>query len=104
MTPAMFFEPGRGGLILDVGIGIGSSVGFHLNLFRLREDMLLRLLLVKVALDCVQDTVDELSGLVRRKPAGNFQSFVDCYRAGCGFVKELIDSKSENIAVDDRHT
>src|SRR5258707_14581458 len=97
MMPAMFFEPRRRGLILDVGIGIGSSVGFHLNLFRLREDILLRLLLVKVALDCVQDTVDELSGLVRRKPAGKFLNFVVCYVRGGGFGKERIATKAAEI-------
>src|SRR5215472_6452173 len=81
-------------------IVLGGTFGFGRGAFRRQ---LLRLLLVKIALDSVEDTVDELGGFVSRKATGNFQRFIDRYGAGRGFEKEFVDGEPENIAIDDGH-
>src|SRR6266508_2309457 len=68
-----------------------------------RRDILLWLLLIQVTLDGVENTVDELRSFVSREAASYFQGFVDGDRARGRFVKEFVDGKAKNIAVDNRH-
>src|SRR6266404_7824531 len=82
----------------------GFRLRFSLGLSFGRIDMLLRLLLIQIALDGVEDAVDELGGFVSREAAGNFESFVDGDGARCRLVQKLINGKPQNIAIDDRHT
>src|SRR5437762_2609401 len=71
------------------------------NFFRF--DMLLRLFLIKIALDGVEDAVDELGCFVSGEPSRDFQGFVDGDSARSGFVEEFVDGESQDVAIDDRH-
>ena len=74
--------------------------------FRLfgRLDIFLRLLLVEVALDGVEDAVYELCCFVSGKTAGNLECLVDCNCARRGFVKKLVHGEAQDIAIDNCHS
>src|SRR5262249_49754855 len=78
-----------------------GSVRFAVFYFRL--DVSLWLLFVEVALDGVEDAVDELCGFVGREAASDFERLVDGYGARRRFVEKLVHCQAQNIAIDDGH-
>ena len=65
--------------------------------------VLLRLLLVEVAFNRVEDSVDKLGGFVGGETAGDFQGFVNCDRAWRWFVEKLVNGQAQDIAIDYGH-
>jgi hypothetical protein len=68
------------------------------------RDYFLRMLLVQVSLDGVEDAVDELRRLVGGEAPGDFERFVDGDGARRRLVQELVDGQPQDIAIDDGHT
>src|SRR5437660_10790925 len=58
---------------------------------------------IKIALDGVEDSVDELRGLVRGKSAGDFEGLIYRYGARRGLVQELVNSETQDVAIHQRH-
>src|SRR5207237_2602610 len=58
---------------------------------------------IQIAFDGVENSVDELCGLVRGKATSDFEGLV--YRDGArrGFVQEFIDSETQHVAIHQRH-
>ena len=61
----------------------------------------LRLFLIEIAFDGVQNAVDELGSFEGRKAAGDFERFVDGHGARSGFVKKFVNGEPEDVAIDE---
>ena len=83
---------------------VGFCIRFGIRLRFGTVDIFLRLLLIQIALYGIENAVDELRSFVGGKSAGYFQGFVDGHGARSRFVKKLVDSQAENVAIDYRHT
>src|SRR5437868_7758002 len=58
---------------------------------------------IEIALNRVENAVDELSCFVSRETARDFQSFVDRDRPRRRFLQKFVNREAEQIAIDQRH-
>src|SRR5215213_918851 len=96
-------------LVLEVGqvgslILAGWRTRLKVRIFRLGLDVSLRLLFVEVTFYGIENTVDELSSLVSREPARDFECFVNCDGARSRLVQEFVDGEAQDVAVYNGHT
>src|SRR5829696_5227301 len=92
-----YFAVAFGLLVAAVALGAG------LLLLGVADGVFLRALAVEVALDGVEDAVDELRGLVGREAARDLQRLVDGDRARRLLVEELVDGHAQDVPVHDGH-
>src|SRR5688572_488472 len=94
-------------LCYESGDLFDSAVEFHgfvlVGVFCFRTNVLLRLLLVEVAFDGVENAVDKLRSFVSGKTARNLEGFVDCDGARRRLVKKFVDGEAQDVAIDDGH-
>src|SRR5436305_3041562 len=81
-----------------------SLFTIHFSLFFVfRRDVFLWMLFVEVALDGIEDAVDELCGFVGREATGDFERFVDGDGARRRLMQEFIDGEAQDVAINDSH-